>query len=67
MTVERLDPDRIWGFGSRAETERFCDDDLRIRQGLCPNKCGLMTFDGTFQECPKCKFATNCKPELAAQ
>jgi hypothetical protein len=65
--IDRLDPDLVHGFGSRADAERFCDHDLLIRQGLCPNKHGLMTFDGEFQQCGVCQFATNCKPELAAQ
>jgi hypothetical protein len=62
--VERLDPDRVWGFGSRADAERYCDQDLLIRQGMCPNGHGLMTFDSEFQQCNTCQFATNCKPEL---
>lgn len=65
--IDRLDPDRVMGFGSRKDAERFCDHDLLIRQGLCPNGHGLMTYDGEFQQCGTCNFATNCKPELAPQ
>lgn len=65
--VERLDPDRIMGFGSRAEAERYCDQDLLIRQGMCPNRHGLMSFDGQIQQCGMCGFVTNRQPELRAQ
>ncbi len=67
MAVERADPANIFGFSTREEAERFCDEDLLIRQGMCPNGHGLMTFDGEIQQCETCKFATNCKPELEAQ
>lgn len=65
--VERLNPDQVFGFGSRAETEAYCDRDLLIRTGRCPNGCGLMLQHDDGQDCPKCQFATNCRCELAAQ
>lgn len=65
--VERLDPDRVFGFGTRAETERYCDQDLLIRQSMCPNGHGLMNGDADGQQCPVCNFWTNARPEMEAQ
>lgn len=66
MTIERKSADTIYGFATRAEAERYCDQDLLIRQGMCPNGCGLMGLDCAGQECPHCGFATNQLPEKEA-
>lgn len=64
MTIERKSADNIIGFATRAEAERYCDQDLLIRQGMCPNGCGLMLEPHPpFQKCPKCGFFTNEMPE----
>lgn len=68
MAVERKDPATIGGLPP-AELERFLDQDVLIRSGRCPNGCGLLTVDeGDWgQECPVCKFSTNCRAELTQQ
>lgn len=70
MTIERKSADNIHGFATRAEAERYCDRDLLIRQGKCPNGCGLMRLDTDplchGQQCPKCNFWTNALPEKEA-
>lgn len=66
MTVERKDPDTIHGL-SRAEAERFCDHDVLIRSGMCPNGCGLMSEDAGGQQCPSCGFFCNTARETRAQ
>lgn len=65
MTIERKSADTIIGFATRAEAERYCDQDLLIRQGMCPNGHGLMPQKSgpRFQQCPKCRFCTNVMPE----
>lgn len=72
MTIERKDPSTIIGFATLAEAERYCDHDLLIRQGMCPNGCGLMNVDSSrpncpMQECNGCGFSTNQMPELTKQ
>lgn len=71
MTIERKSADNIHGFATRAEAERYCDQDLLIRQGMCPNGCGLMGLEVSpgeipLQECSTCKFVTNALPEQEA-
>jgi len=34
-----------------------------IKQGRCPNGCGLMAVEGKMQRCPECRFVTNEKPD----
>jgi hypothetical protein len=67
MAVERKDPANIFGFATREEADKYCDRDVLIRSGMCPNGDGLMNFDGDTQQCDACGFFTNCKPELRAQ
>lgn len=67
MAIERKDPANIHGFATRAEAERYCDQDLLIRSGMCPNGHGLLQFDGEWQECSTCGFSTNSLPELVPQ
>lgn len=68
MAVERLDPDQVHILGGEdQDIAGFIERDFKIRQGLCPNGCGLMHFDGTFQHCHKCRFMCNTEPELAPQ
>lgn len=70
MTIERKSADNIHGFATRAEAERYCDQDLLIRQGMCPNGHGLMGLADDpvrpWQVCPTCKFWTNQLPEKEA-
>jgi hypothetical protein len=67
MSIERKSADQIHGFATRAEAERYCDQDLLIRSGMCPNGHGLMHLDGDRgQECPVCHFYCNTLPEKAA-
>lgn len=67
MTIERKSADNIHGFATRAEAERYCDQDLLIRQGMCPNGHGLMHMDPDpncpIQRCSSCNFWTNTRPE----
>jgi hypothetical protein len=64
MAIERKSADQIHGYGTRAEAERHCDQDVLIRSGLCPNGHGLMETVDRVQHCPVCKFFTNVKQEL---
>jgi hypothetical protein len=67
VTIERKSADNIHGFVTRAEAERYCDQDLLIRQGMCPNGHGLMQLDEDppcpGQKCGKCNFWTNALAE----
>ena len=65
--VERKDPSRFIGFGDDFDAEQFADQDLKIRQGLCPNGHGLMEEKDGLQSCPECNFTTNCKRETSEQ
>lgn len=66
--VERADPSNYYVLGgTEEEVNQFVANDLKIRSGLCPNGCGLLSWDGTFQECGKCGFVCNTRPELKAQ
>lgn len=72
MTIKRKSADNIHGFATRAEAERYCDQDLLIRQGMCPNGCGLMGLEAgpglsPWQRCPHCGFSTNALPEAPRQ
>jgi hypothetical protein len=68
VTVQRKNPDHIHGFATRAEAEKYCDQDLLIRTGMCPNGCGLMVeFVGGDQTCEKCGFWCNTKRETTNQ
>lgn len=65
--VERLDPSTIAvAGGDEADIRRFIDNDHKIRSGMCPNNCGLMTEGDGIQSCPKCNFATNVLAEKGA-
>lgn len=71
MVIERKSADNIHGFATRAEAERHCDQDLLIRQGMCPNGHGLMQLQiehglARYQTCPTCNFFTNALPEREA-
>lgn len=70
MAISRKSADNIHGFAMRAEAERYCDQDLLIRQGMCPNGHGLMRLDGDpncpMQRCSACNFWTNTLPEKEA-
>ena len=58
MPIQRKSADDIFGYSTRAEAERHCDQDLLIRQGMCPNGHGLMQPAGVLvadwpgQQCP---------------
>lgn len=68
MAIERADPASIGiAGGTDDDVKRFIESDFRIRSGLCPNGCGLMSWDGSFQQCDKCNFTCNTRPELEAQ
>lgn len=66
MTVERKDPANIHGL-SRAEAETYCDQDLLIRTGMCPNGCGLLNEAPSGQDCTRCGFWCNTARETRAQ
>lgn len=71
MKIVRKSADSIHGFATRAEAERYCDQDLLIRQGMCPNGCGLMGLEANLEEiplqrCSTCNFVTNQLPEKEA-
>jgi hypothetical protein len=70
MAVERTHPDSIailGGDGTEKEKRDFLERDFRIRSGLCPNGCGLMSYADGIQSCAKCNFACNIRPELETQ
>jgi hypothetical protein len=68
MAIERADPASIGiAGGTEDDVNRFIESDFQIRSGLCPNGCGLMSWDGIFQQCGKCNFVCNTRPELEAQ
>ena len=60
--IERLDPSRVAGT-SAEDVRRYIESDFKIRQGLCPNGCGLMHPCSYGQECAVCAFSTNALPE----
>lgn len=70
MSVERRDPSTMAiAGGSQADLQRAIESDFRIRSGMCPNGCGLMTeldFGPWTQECPKCHFSCNTPAEKGA-
>ena len=62
--VERLDPSRLATAGGDAnDLRRFIESDFKIRSGLCPNGCGLMTEVDYGQECVACHFSCNTPAE----
>lgn len=66
--VERIDPSRYHVLGgTEDDAARFAEQDFKIRSGLCPNGCGLMSWDGALQQCGKCNFICNTRPEQTAQ
>lgn len=67
MTVARKNPDHIFGYATREEAQRHCDQDYLIRTGMCPNGCGLMSEDGDGQNCTSCNFWCNTKRETVSQ
>lgn len=66
--VERASPENIAiAGGTEADIRRHIESDFKIRSGLCPNNCGLMTVCSYGQECPKCSFSCNVKAENTQQ
>jgi hypothetical protein len=64
MTVERVDPGRLSIIGGgEDDLKRYIESDFKIRSGLCPNDCGLMTECDYGQECPTCHFSCNTLAE----
>ena len=64
--VERLDQDRIGVLGGDDDDVAvFIESDFKIRSGMCPNDCGLLTPDQYGQSCEKCGFSCNTKAELS--
>ena len=65
--IERKDPRTIAVLGGDEEdVRRHVKSDFKIRSGLCPNGCGLMTESDGLQKCPKCNFTTNVLSEKGA-
>lgn len=62
MPIERLDPSQIAGLNDH-DVRRFIESDFKVRQGLCPNDCGLLIPYSEGQECPSCGYFTNKLPE----
>jgi hypothetical protein len=64
-------PTERWVEGvSGNAVDDFARHDRLIRQGMCPNGCGLMTVMGTaelIQSCGGCGFFTNVQPEGTTQ
>lgn len=68
MSVERLDPSTMAiAGGDEADLRRAIESDYRIRSGMCPNGCGLMTENDYGQECPACYFSCNTPAEKGQQ
>jgi len=66
--VDRIDPDRIGILGGDNEDiAAFIESDFRIRSGMCPNGCGLLTPNEYGQCCEKCGFSCNTRAELKPQ
>ena len=66
MPVERMDPSRCAveaGPDAEKRIRQHVESDFKIRSGLCPNGCGLMTENSYGQECPACSFSCNTKAE----
>jgi hypothetical protein len=64
--IERKDPSRIQVLGgSNADVRAYIESDFKIRSGLCPNGCGLLTENDYGQDCPACGFSCNTKAEGA--
>jgi len=64
--VERLHPDQVAvidGPDAADHIRRAIESDFKIRSGLCPNNCGLMTETEHGQECPACGFSCNRLPD----
>ncbi|QWF19258.1 hypothetical protein [Lysobacter capsici] len=61
--VERIDPERIFGFDSEADRNRFVEQDYLIRSGMCPNGHGLLAETDYGQRCEQCGFFTNTRAE----
>lgn len=68
MPVERIDPSRVHALGGNDDDVRkFIESDFKIRQGLCPNGCGLLTENTYGQECLACGFSCNTPAEKDVQ
>jgi hypothetical protein len=68
MMVDRKDPDRFLALDGEAfDAEKFADQDVLIRSGMCPNGHGLMERTNYGQRCPTCKFFCNIPMELSPQ
>lgn len=52
---------------SQKAVDDFIRHDRLIRQGMCPNGCGLMNFEDGLQTCSGCGFFCNTKPEGTTQ
>lgn len=52
---------------SQEAVDSFVRHDRLIRQGLCPNGCGLMQQVEGIQSCIACGFFTNAQPEVIKQ
>lgn len=68
MTIERADPDRCFALGGdEDDVKAFIESDFKIRSGMCPNDCGLLTPDEYGQCCDKCGFLCNTRAQLTSQ
>lgn len=52
---------------SQESVDSFVRHDRLIRQGLCPNGCGLMQQTEALQTCGTCGFFTNAQPQVTRQ
>ena len=66
--VERINPDRLGILGGDDDDiKAFIESDFKIRSGMCPNDCGLLTPISYGQECGKCGFSCNTHAQLKPQ
>ena len=64
--ADRLDPNNIFVLGGgEGAADEFVRHDRLIRNGMCPNGCGLLNGTEFGQECEKCKFVCNVLSEVA--
>jgi hypothetical protein len=65
--IERISRDRVGGVDEESITS-FIESDFKIRSGLCPNGCGLLTSESYGQSCAACNFeTTQSADKVAAQ
>lgn len=68
MKPERLNPSQLaMPGGDESDIRAFIESDFKIRSGLCPNDCGLMTEDNYGQGCNTCGFSCNTKAQKDIQ